>query len=57
MKVSTRGAIGSTVLPAKAGIQDKRPPIIAVDPHYFRPTEVETLLGDHTKAKEKLAHL
>ena len=28
--------------------------IIAVDPHYFRPTEVETLLGDPTKAKEKL---
>lgn len=28
--------------------------IIAVDPRYFRPTEVETLLGDATKAKEKL---
>ena len=28
--------------------------IIAVDPKYFRPTEVETLLGDPTKAKEKL---
>jgi len=27
---------------------------IAVDPRYFRPTEVETLLGDPTKAKEKL---
>jgi nucleoside-diphosphate-sugar epimerase len=26
----------------------------AVDPRYFRPTEVETLLGDPTKAKEKL---
>ena len=25
-----------------------------VDPRYFRPTEVETLLGDPTKAKEKL---
>lgn len=25
--------------------------IVAVDPHYFRPTEVETLLGDPTKAK------
>ena len=24
------------------------------DPRYFRPTEVETLLGDPTKAKEKL---
>jgi len=28
--------------------------IIGVDPRYFRPTEVETLLGDPTKAKEKL---
>ncbi|MBC2705966.1 GDP-mannose 4,6-dehydratase [Desulfobacula sp.] len=28
--------------------------IVAVDPEYFRPTEVETLLGDPSKAKEKL---
>jgi hypothetical protein len=28
--------------------------IIKIDPNYFRPTEVETLLGDATKAKEKL---
>ena len=28
--------------------------IVAVDPRYFRPTEVETLLGDPAKAKEKL---
>jgi len=28
--------------------------IIRVDPRYFRPTEVETLLGDPTKAREKL---
>lgn len=28
--------------------------IVAVDSGYFRPTEVETLLGDPTKAKEKL---
>jgi len=28
--------------------------LIEVDPRYFRPTEVETLLGDSTKAKEKL---
>jgi GDPmannose 4,6-dehydratase len=28
--------------------------MVAVDPRYFRPTEVETLLGDPTKAKEKL---
>jgi GDPmannose 4,6-dehydratase len=28
--------------------------IVAVDPLYFRPTEVETLLGDAQKAKKKL---
>ncbi len=28
--------------------------IVAVDPRYFRPTEVETLLGDPSKAKAKL---
>lgn len=28
--------------------------IVRVDPRYFRPTEVETLLGDPTMAKEKL---
>jgi GDPmannose 4,6-dehydratase len=28
--------------------------VVRVDPRYFRPTEVETLLGDPTKAKQKL---
>lgn len=28
--------------------------VVAVDPRYFRPAEVETLLGDATKAREKL---
>jgi GDPmannose 4,6-dehydratase len=28
--------------------------IVRVDPRYFRPAEVETLLGDPSKAKEKL---
>ena len=28
--------------------------IISIDARYFRPTEVETLLGDSTKAREKL---
>lgn len=28
--------------------------IVAIDPRYFRPTEVETLLGDASKAKDKL---
>jgi GDPmannose 4,6-dehydratase len=28
--------------------------VVKVDPRYYRPTEVETLLGDPTKAREKL---
>ena len=28
--------------------------IVQIDPRYYRPTEVETLLGNPTKAKEKL---
>ena len=28
--------------------------VMQIDSHYFRPTEVETLLGDSTKAKERL---
>lgn len=28
--------------------------LVAVDPRYYRPTEVETLLGDPSKAKQKL---
>jgi GDPmannose 4,6-dehydratase len=28
--------------------------VVAVDPNYFRPTEVDMLIGDATKAKEKL---
>jgi GDP-D-mannose dehydratase len=29
-------------------------PIIKINPHYFRPTEIDLLLGDASKAKEKL---
>ncbi|VAW88628.1 GDP-mannose 4,6-dehydratase [hydrothermal vent metagenome] len=36
------------------GIDDNGRIIVKVDSRYFRPTEVETLLGDPTKAKEKL---
>ena len=28
--------------------------IVSVDPRYFRPTEVDSLLGDSSKAREKL---
>ena len=36
---------------AKAKVGDV---IVKVDPRYYRPTEVETLLGDPTRAREKL---
>ena len=36
------------------GYDDSGRCIICVDPRYFRPAEVETLLGDPSKAKEKL---
>jgi GDPmannose 4,6-dehydratase len=28
--------------------------IVRIDPHYFRPAEVDSLLGDSSKAKQKL---
>ncbi|CAL2105748.1 GDP-mannose 4,6-dehydratase [Tenacibaculum sp. 190524A02b] len=28
--------------------------VVCIDPHYYRPTEVDLLIGDATKAKEKL---
>lgn len=36
------------------GIDDKGRCIVSVDPRYFRPTEVETLLGDASKARNEL---
>ena len=37
------------------GVKAEAPPmIVAVDSRYFRPTEVDALLGDPSKAKEKL---
>lgn len=36
------------------GYNEKGECIVSVDPRYFRPTEVESLLGDTKKAKERL---
>ncbi|WP_018294309.1 GDP-mannose 4,6-dehydratase [Mariprofundus ferrooxydans] len=36
------------------GLDEHGKCIVAVDPRYFRPSEVETLLGDASKAKNKL---
>ena len=42
----------------RKAVNEKQPTIgqevLSVDPAYFRPTEVDLLLGDPTKAKEKL---
>lgn len=38
----------------ETGTDDQGHVVVRVDPRYFRPTEVETLLGDPSKAKHKL---
>ena len=48
-RASVIGIAGDDALGLKVGDV-----IVKVDPHYFRPTEVETLLGDPAKAKQKL---
>ena len=49
-EIATVSAVDLTKAPAtKVGDV-----IVRVDPRYFRPAEVETLLGDPSKAKEKL---
>ncbi|NJO87137.1 MAG: GDP-mannose 4,6-dehydratase [Lewinella sp.] len=51
---------GSAEVAVVSALTDPRVPlhigqeIIAVDPRYYRPTEVELLLGDPTKAREQL---
>jgi GDPmannose 4,6-dehydratase len=49
-EIATISAVDAEKAPA-AKVGDV---IVRVDPRYFRPAEVETLLGDPTKAKEKL---
>ena len=44
----------SSILKSKSEMLKANDTIFRIDPRYFRPTEVETLLGDPTKAKEKL---
>ena len=46
-----------SVVPVDGGPSARCPPgsvVVRVDPRYFRPTEVETLLGDAGKARRKL---
>jgi GDPmannose 4,6-dehydratase len=42
-------SVNNTTCPLMVGQE-----IVAIDPRYFRPTEVELLIGDPTKAKTKL---
>jgi GDPmannose 4,6-dehydratase len=44
----------SSILNTKQSFLKAGDTVIRIDPRYFRPTEVETLLGDSSKAKEKL---
>ena len=52
--------VGITINWSGAGVEEKGTcaatgkVLVEVDPRYFRPTEVELLIGDPTKAKEKL---
>lgn len=46
--------VGQQYFEGIRSLMNKKLPIIEVDPKYFRPTEVELLLGDPTKAKTKL---
>jgi GDPmannose 4,6-dehydratase len=47
-------AIVASITGDKATLLKPGQVVVRIDPRYFRPTEVETLLGDPTKAKEKL---
>jgi GDPmannose 4,6-dehydratase len=51
--VNEKGIV-STIKGDKAPALKVGDVIIQIDPRYFRPTEVETLLGDPTKAKQEL---
>ena len=51
--VNERGVIASVSGDKAPGVVVGQP-IVAVDPQYFRPTEVDTLLGDPGKARERL---
>ena len=46
--------VGDTYLEAMRKRIAQKEPIVAVDPIYFRPTEVDLLIGDPTKAMQKL---
>jgi len=54
----TAAALGMQIRWEGEGLDEvgywEQKPIIRIDPRYFRPTEVETLLGDPSRAKQRL---
>ncbi len=46
--------VGASYLDHLLSLVQKQAPIVKVDPAYFRPTEVDLLIGDPTKSKTKL---
>lgn len=52
--VDETASVAEVTDPEKAPSVNVGDVIVRVDPRYFRPAEVETLLGDPTRAKEKL---
>jgi len=46
--------VGSEYLPNIESLISKKESVVKIDPRYFRPTEVDLLIGDPTKAKEIL---
>jgi GDPmannose 4,6-dehydratase len=51
--VAERGVVAAVSGDKAPGVAVGQP-IVAVDPQYFRPTEVDTLLGDPGKARKQL---
>jgi len=52
--VDERGIVTAVANPDRAPAVTVGDCIVRVDPRYFRPAEVETLLGDPTRARERL---
>jgi GDPmannose 4,6-dehydratase len=55
-RVVTAGAVSTGATTTVSGTAGPKPGdvVVRIDTRYFRPTEVDTLLGDPTKAREKL---
>ncbi|HOJ13914.1 MAG TPA: GDP-mannose 4,6-dehydratase [Deltaproteobacteria bacterium] len=49
-----KGVVSGTRPPCEAGGPAPGEVVVEVDPRYFRPTEVDTLLGDATRARREL---